>query len=94
MIGSKFGASKELFQAALDANEIWEEGGLYYSTSRTLTMSDKTSRTAKGKKQFDVGDDKQFMSALADMMESTKGLKHLWLKDVQKKASTAKQPAL
>ena len=93
MIGSKFGASKELFQEALDAKEIWEEDGLYYSTSKTLTVSDKTSKTAKGKKKWDAEDDKTFMSALADMMDTTKTLKHLWLKDVQKRTSTTK-PAL
>ena len=94
MIGSKFGASKELFQAALDDNEIWEEDGLYYSTSKTLTLTDEMSKTALGNSTWQGGDDKEFMSALADMMESSNNLKNLWLKDVQKKTSTTKQPML
>ena len=93
MIGSKFGASKELFQAALDDNEIWEEDGLYYSTSKTFTMTDKMSKTALGQSTWEGGDDKEFMSALADMMESSKNLKNLWLEDVQKN-STTKQPMM
>ncbi|CAK0896209.1 unnamed protein product [Prorocentrum cordatum] len=81
MIGTVFAGSKQLFQEAINDNEIYEnpEDGLWYSRTKKISVKDVTSHAVRGTKTQEAADDSTFRSALADMMEVGCSVKENWL---------------
>jgi len=86
-IGTNFAGSKELFQDAKDAGEVFEdpEDGMWYTIAKTRRKSSLTKKEDKFEEEMEFGDESDFLKAIMGNLQEEGSLSK-WTKSIEKKA--------
>lgn len=86
-IGKNFAGSKQLFQDAKDAGEVYEdpEDGMWYTMAKTRRKSTLTKNEDKFEEELEFDDKSDFLKAIMGNLQEEGSLSK-WTKSIEKKA--------